>query len=535
MERGLDMVTGMLAILKAGGAYVPLDPAYPPERLKMMAEDADLRVLLTRKSFQELVAATGALTICLDEKWPEMEAENAGELKIEVDAENIAYLIYTSGSTGKPKAVAIPHRSAAALLGWGRHTFTTAELSGTLASTSICFDLSVFEIFQPLVCGGKVIVVPTALALEFMNSDEVTLVNTVPSAMRELLRMKAVPASVKVVNLAGEALQSSLVRQIFELQHVERVLNLYGPSEDTTYSTFAIMNRREDEVTIGKPISNTQAYVLDEAMRPVPVGVAGELWLGGEGLARGYMKRAAITAARFLPDPFSGRPGARLYRTGDRVRWLADGNLQFLGRLDHQVKLRGYRIELGEIECALMTHEAVEQAVVVCRGTDASQTKLVAYIVSRRNASLNANELRDHLRRMMPEYMMPAAYIFPDKLPLTANGKVNREALPEPEILSHEYVAPRTPMEVTLAALWSEVLKLERPGIRDNFFESGGHSLLAVQLVSRIREEFRVELPIRQLFERPTIESISEYIAGLELANDADPELVPVSREAYRI
>jgi acyl carrier protein len=247
------------------------------------------------------------------------------------------------------------------------------------------------------------------------------------------------------------------------------------------------------------------------------------------------MKRAEITAARFAPDPFSGRPGTRLYRTGDQVRWSADGSLQFLGRLDHQVKLRGYRIELGEIECALMAHGAVEHAVVVCRGTDASHIKLVAYVVSRQNASLNANELRDHLRRMLPEYMMPAAYIFPDKLPLTANGKVNREALPEPEILSNEYVAPRTPVEVTLAALWSEVLKMERPGIRDNFFESGGHSLLAVQLVSRIREEFKVELPIRQLFERPTIESMSEYIAGLEPANEADSDLVPVSREVYRI
>ena len=385
--------------------------------------------------------------------------------------------------------------------------------------------------------GGTVIVTSNALDLaQFTGSDEITLVNTVPSAMRELVRSKGVPASVKTVNLAGEALQESLVKQIYELETVERVVNLYGPSEDTTYSTYAVIQRDEGElVTIGKPIANTQAYVLDEEMRAVPIGVPGELWLGGEGLARGYLRRPEMTAERFVPDPFSQRGGARAYRTGDQVRWLPDGNLEFLGRLDHQVKLRGYRIELGEIEAALLDLGILEQAVVVARGGEEADKKLVAYLVfkDRRNQT-DLNQLRAHLRARLPEYMVPSAFVLLDELPLTPNGKLNRKALPEPEASSDkEFVAPSTPMEKTLAGIWSDVLKVKRPGIRDNFFEAGGHSLLAVQLISRVREVLHVALPVRQLFERPTIESVAQYIDTLQRVDEDNSELVPVAREAF--
>jgi amino acid adenylation domain-containing protein len=531
------MVTGLLGILKAGGCYVPLDPTYPSERLNLMLEDAQAPVLLTQSHLADRVDPAHSRVVCLDEEWQMIAADNHNNVAAPVMPENLAYVIYTSGSTGKPKGVAIQHRSGAALLHWGRETFSTAELAGVLASTSICFDLSVFEMFQPLSVGGTVIVTSNALDLaQFTGSDDITLVNTVPSAMRELIRSKGVPASVKTVNLAGEALQDSLVKQIYELENVERVVNLYGPSEDTTYSTYAVIQRDEGElVTIGKPIANTQAYVLDEEMRAVPIGVPGELWLGGEGLARGYLRRPEMTAERFVPDPCSQRGGARAYRTGDQVRWRNDGNLEFLGRLDHQVKLRGYRIELGEIEAALLDCGILEQAVVVARGGEEADKKLVAYLVfkDRRNQT-DLNQLRVQLRTRLPEYMVPSAFVLLDELPLTANGKLNRKALPEPEASSDkEYVAPSTPMEKTLAAIWSDVLKVKRPGIRDNFFEAGGHSLLAVQLISRVREVLHVALPVRQLFERPTIESVAQYIDTLQRVDEDSSELVPVSREAF--
>jgi len=537
MDRGLEMVTGLLGVLKAGACYVPLDPAYPSERLNLMLEDAQTPVLLTQSHLADRIDGAHSRVVCIDEEWQKIAVENCNNIAAPVTPENLAYVIYTSGSTGKPKGVAIQHRSAAALLHWGRETFSTAELAGVLASTSICFDLSVFEIFQPLSVGGTVIVTSNALDLaQFTGSGDITLVNTVPSAMRELIRSKGVPASVKTVNLAGEPLQESLVKQIYELGNVERVVNLYGPSEDTTYSTCAVIQRDEGElVTIGKPIANTKAYVLDEEMRAVPIGVPGELWLGGEGLARGYLRRPEMTAERFVPDPFSQRGGARAYRTGDQVRWLPDGNLEFLGRLDHQVKLRGYRIELGEIEAALLDLGILEQAVAVARGGEEADKKLVAYLVfkDRRNQA-DLNQLRAHLRARLPEYMVPSAFVQLDELPLTPNGKLNRKALPEPEASNDkEYVAPSTPMEKTLAAIWSDVLKVKRPGIRDNFFEAGGHSLLAVQLISRVREVLHVALPVRQLFERPTIESVAKYIDTLQRVDEDNSELVPVSREAF--
>ncbi|HEX5706594.1 MAG TPA: amino acid adenylation domain-containing protein, partial [Pyrinomonadaceae bacterium] len=372
-ERSAEMVVALLAILKAGGCYVPLDPAYPPSRLAFMLEDTRAPVLVTQKRLLDVVPASegNARKVVLLDADAEITAreDDANLPREEGAAERLAYIIYTSGSTGRPKGVALTHRSAAVFLHWAREMFDDEQLSGVLASTSISFDLSVFELFAPLSWGGRVFLVENALALEELTAaGEVTLINTVPSAMAELLRLDAVPASAKTINLAGEPLTRRLVEQLYERGSIERVYNLYGPSEDTTYSTFALVGRDETGTpSIGRPVSNTRVYLLDDAMRPVPVGVAGELHLGGDGLARGYFGRPDLTAERFVPDPFSGEPGARLYRTGDLARYRSDGQIEFLGRRDHQVKVRGFRIELGEVETSIEAHAEVRECVVVAQ------------------------------------------------------------------------------------------------------------------------------------------------------------------------
>jgi acyl-coenzyme A synthetase/AMP-(fatty) acid ligase/acyl carrier protein len=391
-----------------------------------------------------------------------------------------------------------------------------------LASTSISFDLSVFEIFVPLSWGGKVILAEDALQLPTLPvADEVTLINTVPSAMAELLRLGGVPSSVRKVCLAGEALTTQLVRQIHEQGSISSVLDLYGPSEDTTYSTFAVRSS-VGPATIGRPISNTQVYILDDHLNPVPRGVRGELYLGGDGLARGYLNRPELTAEKFIPNRFSEEPGARLYKTGDLARYLSDGNIEFLGRIDHQVKIRGFRIELGEIEAVIKEHAAVRDAVVVAREDVAGDKRLVGYVVNRE--PVQVSELRNYLQAKLPDYMVPSALVFLDFLPLTPNGKIDRRTLPRPDQsrpeLEDEFVAPRTPTEELLAEKWSEVLKVERVGVHDNFFALGGHSLLATQVISRLREAFGIALPLRSLFERPTVAGLAEQIDTLLWAGE---------------
>ena len=346
MDRSSAMVVGLLGVLKAGGAYVPLDPAYPHERLGWIMEDAHVPVLLTRKHLVHLFSHSDAHVVCLDAGAEALASAALPHPPSPVAVANLAYVLYTSGSTGRPKGVAITHRSAVALVTWARDIFSPAERAGVLASTSLCFDLSVFELFLPLSWGGKVILAEIVLQLPRLPAaQKVTLINTVPSAMTELLSLEGVPDSVRTVNLAGEPLPTVLVQQLYAHTPVTRVCDLYGPSEDTTYSTYAERQSMEP-ATIGRPIANTQVYLLDVHLHPVPVGFPGELYLGGSGLARVYLHRADLTAERFIPHPFSDVPGARLYRTGDMARYLPDGNLEFLGRLDHQVKIRGFRIEL---------------------------------------------------------------------------------------------------------------------------------------------------------------------------------------------
>jgi acyl-coenzyme A synthetase/AMP-(fatty) acid ligase/acyl carrier protein len=354
-------------------------------------------------------------------------------------------------------------------------------------------------------------------------AGDVTLINTVPSAIVELLRMGGVPASVRTVTLAGEPLATPLVNQIYERLKVGRVFDLYGPSEDTTYSTCALRNSN-GPTTIGRPIANTEIYLLDAHMQPVPIGVRGELHIGGDGLARGYLDRPDFTAEKYIPNAFSAVPGARLYRTGDLARHLPDGNIEFLGRIDHQVKIRGFRIELGEIEAVLGRHPGVHEAVVAVQKDASNEPRLVAYVVPKPGSPPEFSEVRSFLKSMLPDYMIPSASVMLSALPLTPNGKVDRSALPAPDQsrpdLKESFIAPRTPAEEGIARIWSEVLKLAQVGVHDNFFDLGGHSLLATQVISRMREAFQIDLPLRDLFENPTVALVAIRIAQLQ-AKDA--------------
>jgi amino acid adenylation domain-containing protein len=526
LPRTQDLIVALLGILKAGGAYVPLDPAYPRQRLAFTLEDTRAPVLVTLEDLLGAFPPHAARVLCLDRDRAALECEPGENPPGGALPGNLAYVIYTSGSTGRPKGAAIEHQSTVSLLHWARETLTDEDRSGVLASSSVCFDSSVLEIFGPLSWGGKLILAENALSLPALPArDEVRLVNTVPSAFAELLRLGGVPDSVRTVSLAGEALPGALVRRIHEQATIERVINLYGLSEATVYSTIARLRRGEETgaTPIGRPVSNTRIYILDEDGNPVPPWVPGEIVVGGVGPGRGYLDRPDLTAERFVPDPFAGEPGARMYRTGDLGRFRSDGTIDFLGRIDQQVKIRGFRIEPGEIEAVLSAHPKIAEAVVQVREEADGDRRLVAYVVPKVGpASLSLRELRRDLAGKLPEHMLPAAFVPLEALPRTPNGKLDRKALPAPgpSRLRAEgtYVAPVTPDEKKLARLWARVLGVEAVGLNDNFFEAGGHSLLATQLVSRLRAAFRVELPLRALFEAPTVAGMVQAIERLRSA-----------------
>src|SRR5947209_3144604 len=503
MSRSGELIAALLGVLKAGAAYVPLDPAYPADWLAFVKEDARINLLL---------AEEGLAVSNEPEENPEPLAAPG----------NLAYVMYTSGSTGRPKGVALEHRAPVERMLWARAAFPAEDLAGVLAATSICFDLSVFEIFAPLSWGGTVILADDALALPALPArGEVTLVNTVPSAMAELAAGELPPA-LRTVNLAGEALAPQLAERIYRHPQVEQVWNLYGPTEDATYSTWARVERGAARVSIGRPLPGTRAYVLDRHLQPVPGGVPGELFLAGAGGARGYLGRPDLTAERFLPDPFGTRPGGRLYRTGDLARWLASGELEHLGRLDQQVKVRGFRIEPGEIEAVLLSLAGVREAVVLARsdGSDRSQ-RLVAYVAG----DVAVEELRRSLRERLPEHMVPPFFVLLPALPLTPNGKVDRKALPAPEWqrAAGGCLAPRTPVEEVLAGIWAEVLGLERVGVADHFFDLGGHSLLATQVTSRLRSALGVEVPLRDLFAAPRLSVLAARVEAVRRTGAVPP------------
>ncbi|HEX2092759.1 MAG TPA: amino acid adenylation domain-containing protein, partial [Longimicrobiaceae bacterium] len=479
LERTPELVVALLAVLKAGGAYVPLDPTYPRERLGWMQEDAGVALILTSSALAD-VLPTGTRALALDATRAAIAAEPDEAPETGVLPENLSHVIFTSGSTGRPKGVMIRHSSVVVRLHWLRENVTDEERSATLFSTSINFDVSVAEVFGTLAWGGKLVLVENALELPSVADEGVHLAVMVPSAAAELLRMGAIPPCVTSFNLAGEALPTALAQGLYALGTVETVRNLYGPTEDTTYSTGAVVPRGAELATIGRPLANTQTYVLDAWGEPLPVGVPGELYLAGDGLARGYASRPELTAERFVPDPF-GPAGGRLYRTGDRVRWLESGELEYLGRLDGQVKVRGFRIEPGEIEAALREHPEVREAVVLAREDAPGDRRLVAYVLLAVGTGIGGAELRAHLQERLPEHMVPGAFVVLDAFPRTASGKLDRRALPAPGggPDGAEHMPPRTPVEAVLAQVFARVLGHEGVGVHDNFFELGGHSLLA--------------------------------------------------------
>ena len=538
MERQTDLVVSLLAILKSGGAYVPIDPNYPADRVAYMLEDASAPVVISQSSLGHMLPPArpeqGFHVVNIDQL--NLENVEGTNLELPLDNQQLGYVIYTSGSTGKPKGVMITHANAAALIHWAHTVFSPEDLAGTLAATSVCFDLSVFEIFVTLAAGGKVILAENVLALPALPArDEVVLVNTVPSAIATLQRAKQIPDTVKVINLAGEALPASLVDLLYDTTAVERVYDLYGPSEDTTYSTFTL-REKDKPATIGRPISNTHAYVLNQHGQLVPPGLAGELYLAGTGVTRGYRNREELTAEKFLSNPFEpDGKYARMYRTGDLVRYMENGNLEYLGRIDHQVKVRGFRIELGEIQTVINRAPGVQESLVVTTEDAAGHKSLVTYLVSNLDAAEVIQSVRAVIRENLPDYMMPSAFVVLEKFPLTPNGKIDRAALPAPkldDLLGADFVEPRTDNERKMAQIWCEVLGLERVGVTSNFFELGGHSLLATQCISRIREAFHVDVPVKALFTTPTIEELCNVlISAGELSPLAPPPVQRISRD----
>jgi amino acid adenylation domain-containing protein/thioester reductase-like protein len=520
VPRSARMMVAVLAVLKAGGAYLPVDPQYPADRIASMLDDArPVAVLTTEAAAGHLPAALQLPVIVLDSVEGALDALPNSD---PTDSERVspltlahpAYVIYTSGSTGRPKGVVVQHRSVASFAAWAKDEIGERGLAKVLASTSLNFDVSVFEMFAPLLAGGAIEIVPNVLALaERPEGWSGGLVSTVPSAFTQAIAGGNARVDAELVVLAGEALSGQGVRDVRRVAPDARVANFYGPTEATVYATAWYADGETGAAApIGRPVANTRAYVLDAALRAVPVGVAGELYLGGEQLARGYLNRPGLTAERFVADPFGTAAGARMYRTGDVVRWRSDGDLEYLGRADDQVKVRGFRIEPGEVEAALAAHPEVAKAAVVVR-----DQKIVGYVTG--SGELVGADIRAFVARSLPAYMVPAAVLVLDALPLTPNGKLDRRALPAPDFgATTTHRPPSNETEEILCDLFAEALGLPSIGVDDNFFDLGGHSLLAVRLVGRIRTRTGVELSPRRLFEAPTVAGLAAAVFGTHAA-----------------
>jgi amino acid adenylation domain-containing protein len=544
VERSLDLVVGLLGIMKAGGAYVPLDPIYPKDRRGFMVEDARVRLLLTQKKLLPDMPANDAEVICLDQDWERIAQEPAGNPQSGVRPENLSYVIFTSGSTGRPKGVQLEHRNVVNFLTSVRQRPGLSEKDVYLGVASMSFDASVLDFYLPLTTGACLALVTSdtiadgrALA-ERMRRFGVTAMHATPASWRLLLDSGWQGDSALKVFCGGEALSWDLAQHL--LPRCSSLWNLYGPTETAVYSTIHQVRVPDGKVFVGAPIANTQIFVVDGYLQPAAIGVPGELCIGGDGVARGYLNRPELTAEKFVADPFVKVPGARVYRTGDLVRRLPDGNIVFLGRMDHQVKLRGFRIELGEVEAVLAQHAVVRHNVVVAREDVPGDKRLVAYLVAQPGQTPDVHELRRSLKEKLPEYMVPSAFVVLESIPLSPNGKVNRNGLPLPDGTGlaageHEFVAPATPFQKTLAEIWSRVLRNPRIGIHDNFFELGGHSLLATQVVSRVRDQFQVELSPRMLFENPTVAGLADVIGQLLLGDTESENLASLLAEVESI
>ena len=544
MERGLEIVVGLLAVLKAGGAYVPMDPSYPAERLAYMLEDAQAPVLLTQSHVSAKLPSAWVQCVDLDREWDALGRYPATNPNVEVNGANLAYMIYTSGSTGKPKGVLVSNQCLRDST-LARLSYYGDRVESYLLLSSFAFDSSVAGIFWSLIDGGM-LAIPTeddqrdpSELVKIIYDSKVSHLLALPSLYELILKAGAGQAlrSLTTVIVAGESCFPGLLASHGDLLPHCRLVNEYGPTEVTVWSTAWRLGEEisGERVPIGKPIPNTSVYVLDESMEPLPAGVTGELYIGGERLARGYLNQAELTPERFVPDGLSGRAGGRLYRTGDKVRWQADGNLEFLGRLDEQVKIRGYRIELKEIESVLSQHLAVEQCAVVVKEDELANKRLVAYVVASAERVVSAAEMREYLGTGLPDYMIPATFIELKQMPLTANGKLDRKALLDVQDIQEaaDDEKLRTPIEEILCGIWADVLRVGSVGTRQNFFELGGHSLLATQVVSRIRDLLDVELAVRVLFESMTVAELAEVVERERRADQRleAPPIKPVTRD----
>jgi amino acid adenylation domain-containing protein len=525
MERSLEMVIAMYGILKAGGAYVPLDPEYPPERVAFMARDTQVPVLLTQRHLMASLPEHKAQVICLDSDWPSIAREDSQNLARGATADNLAYVIYTSGSTGMPKGAMNTHRGICNRLLWMQDEYQLTDKDRILQKTPFSFDVSVWEFFWPLLVGACMVVArpgghkDSNYLVKTIQEQGITTLHFVPSMLQVFLEEKGVEKcfTLKRVICSGEALPYELQEHFFARLPAE-LHNLYGPTEAAVDVTYWACKRGSDQriVPIGFPVANTQMYVLDSHLQPVPIGVPGELYIGGVQVGRGYLNRPELTAEKFILDPFRAVPGARLYRTGDLARYLPGGEIEYLGRTDHQVKIRGFRIELGEIEAVLGEHETIGQVVVMAREDIPGEKRLVAYIVPDGNQTPSASVLRQYLQAKLPEYMVPGAFIMLERVPLSPNGKIDRKALPAPVSIrpvESDYVAPGTEMERTIAVIWQEVLQLGRVGIHDNFFDLGGHSLRMAQVHRKLREKIQRDLSMLEMFKYPTINSLAQYLS----------------------
>jgi amino acid adenylation domain-containing protein len=553
LNRSLEMVVALLGVLKAGGAYLPLDPAYPAERLGFMIEDARTPVLVTVGSFVSSVPVRSDVSMCLLDRDAEAIArEGDHDPEVLGSPENLAYVIYTSGSTGKPKGVLVTHRNVARLFAATEDLFRFDEHDVWSLFHSYAFDFSVWEMWGALRYGGRLVVVPQSVTRspeafrELLSETGVTVLNQTPSAFRHLIEADASSGSalrLRLVIFGGEALESGMLAPWFERHGDEspRLVNMYGITETTVHVTHHALTRADlarGSSVIGRPIPDLQVYILDRRLELCPIGVPGELHVGGPGVARGYLRRPELTREKFIPNPFAPHTEQRLYGSGDLGRYCANGEIEYLGRMDQQVKIRGHRVEPGEIETALAQHPDIRESAVVAREETPGDVRLIAYLVPRGEMAPSDSRLRAFLKRSLPAYMMPSAFVPIQRLPLTPSGKVDRQALRSPASrtreLEEDFVAPRDPTELAVAKIWGEVLGLDRLGAHDDFFERGGHSLMAIQVVSRIRDWFGVEVPIQTLFDSPSVAEFAEVLAKAPEAARSASSIPRLDRESHR-
>jgi amino acid adenylation domain-containing protein len=534
LERSCEMVIALLAVLKVGATYIPLDPAYPQDRLNFIIENAQISLIITQTSLNSLGLSVENI-INLDEQWSIIAQEKTDNFDNNITLENLAYIIYTSGSTGQPKGVQISHHALTNFLfAINQHLDLTAS-DILLSVTSLSFDIAALELYLPLIIGARVVIASQKTTADSqqlqhqINQLNITIMQATPATWQMLILGGWSGKPYLKILSGGEALDPKLAQQLY--QNSQQVFNVYGPTETTIWSSVYRVKHSEyldknQTVLIGRPLANTEFYILDKNLQPVPIGVPGELYIGGAGVARGYLNRADLTAERFLPNPFKNT-SERLYKTGDLVRYLNDGNVEYLGRLDSQVKLRGFRIELGEIEAILKQHPQVQQAVALVN-SQADEKRLIAYIVSSEKLELTVTKMQKSLEDKLPSYMIPSAFIILDALPLTPNGKIDRRALPIPEQIRPQleatYVMPKTEIEKTIAQIWQKVLNLEKIGIHDNFFDLGGHSLLMVRVHSQLRTAFLSDIPLVEMFRYPTIHALANYFNHSRLESSHQPE-----------